>query len=186
MGAQVETLLKWVAGHGLPLAVGLALGACALYVARQVADRFIENRISLAFRDRELRLESRSAFEDRVLEERFKVFNDLVTRLVRITTDLNRLRGGKDPVQEPFLRDGELVPLTQVFEDCELYRLILGERSYQVMQEAALVVLQLARADSADPYGALGDSWTAALKEIREVGEDNFGLSRITWRDRPS
>ena len=45
---------------------------------------------------------------------------------------------------------------------------------------------RLAQADSADPYGALGDSWTAALKEIREVGEDNFGLSRITWRHRPS
>src|ERR1044072_5937948 len=110
-GAEGETVLKWVAGYGPPVVVGLVLGACVLYIVRQLADLFIENRISLAFRDREPRLESRSAFEDRVLEERCKVFHDIRTRLVSIPTDLSPLRGGKDPVQEPFLRDGELVPL---------------------------------------------------------------------------
>lgn len=128
-------------------------------------------------------MESRSAFEDRILEERFRLFNDMVTRLMRITTDLNRVRNGRAAVQEPFLEDGELVPLTQVFEDCELHRLVLGEDIHAVLDEAARVVLQLAQAHSEERRETLVGAWVEVLAKVREVGEEHFGLSRIKWRE---
>ncbi|MCF3131964.1 hypothetical protein [Streptomyces olivochromogenes] len=186
MEADIDTLLRWLADHSLPVVAGLAAGAGLLYIIRLIIDRFVEKGISLAFRERELHLESRSAFEDRVLEDRFRLFNDIVTRLVRITTDLNRVRRGRDATQEPFLQDGELFPLTQVFEDCELHRLVLGEELYAVLINAARVVLQLVQADSEEQYRTLGGAWIQVLDKVRKVGEENFGLSRIKWRERSS
>lgn len=177
----METVLEWLADYSLGVVLLLAVAAVGVYLARIALDRAVSARVDLAFRDRSLRLERRSAFENRVLLDRYECFKDLIARLIAITTDLNRMRSGERPHLDPFIRGTELVPLTSVYEDCLKNRHLLGTELYDALDHASKVVSDLLVAETSDEFAELGSAWQAALSRLDAVGEEHFGLSRVRW-----
>lgn len=97
---------------------------------------------------------------------------------------LNRLRHGK-PIPKEFLRDNEVVPLTELFEDISINRLALGERFYELFRELARLTLELAKTARSDANE--WDKCQAPIfeiqQDIREAAEKAFHLSKISFED---
>ncbi|MGH3518224.1 MAG: hypothetical protein ACRDQ7_12560 [Haloechinothrix sp.] len=181
----MNDVLDWLTRYPLWVVLVLAVAAVLIYVAKLIAEQVAEKRTELTFTARQLRIDGRSSFENRVLTDRYDIFNQLFARLTRITTDLNRVRSGSAPHTEPFLTKignrTEIVPLTELFEDLELHRLVLGDEIYNELSETADLVLRMANAGS-DESGVLATRWSQARGRLRDLAESQFGLSQIHWR----
>jgi hypothetical protein len=130
-----------------------------------------------------LRLGRRSTFEERVLTDRYEAFVDLTSRLQHIATDINRLRNGHQAVDD-FMKDNEVVPLTAVYEDLNIRRLLLGDKRHDLLREAARIALSMANYHqlSSEEYDelvvALGNVFD---HQLRMAAEEEFGMSKIHW-----
>jgi hypothetical protein len=125
-------------------------------------------------------LERRSAFEDKVLSDRFALITGLSARLERVMTNLNRLRSGQQP-PDGFMRQNEIVPLTEIFEDVTVHRLVLGEDFYGLFSRQAQLALKAANVASSEEWRSSGEEWARLREELRLAAEAAFGISKIHW-----
>lgn len=129
----------------------------------------------------ELALARRSSFLDRVLTERWTAVNAIVAAIQRIFTNLNRIRHG-EPAPDGFRgAKGDVAPLTTVFEDLEINRLVIGEALHGILYARALLALDFGNAWS---DGAV-DAVTKALEEntlrLREEMSRAFPLAEARF-----
>ena len=170
-------LLEWIGDYPAGVVVLIALCAALLYLVKLIVERGVTAGFDQRAKVWETRVERRSAFEEKVLLDRFELVSALSSRLERIMTDLNRVRHGKAPSTENFLVDDELVPLTEVFEDLQVHRLVLGERFHTILYAMAQLALRAGTVDDA----ALRTEWASARTALFDAGEDTFGISQITF-----
>ena len=169
-------VLSWLRDESPALAVLAALGTALVFVLRATVERTIAAAFSVYAKELELRLTRRSAFVDRVLSARFSTATDLSTRLEKVMTNLNRQRHGK-PVDEGFLQDGEIVPLTGIFEDLAIHRLVLGEDLHAVLERQAQFALRLAQAQTLEEQRQMAVEWPQLRSELRVAVDALFRVS---------
>lgn len=170
-------LLEWIGDYPAGVVVLIALCAALLYLVKLIVERGVTAGFDQRAKVWETRIERRSAFEEKVLINRFELVSAFSARLERIMTDLNRMRSGKAPSTKNFLVDDELVPLTEVFEDLQVHRLVLGERFHGILHGMAQLALRAGNVDDA----AVRTEWADARAALLEAGEDTFGISQITF-----
>lgn len=95
-------------------------------------------------------------------------------------TNLNRLRSGQSP-PDGFKKQNEIVPLTEIFEDVIIHRLVLGEDFHGLFLKQAKLALKAARASSSEDWHKSGEEWTQLREEMRIAAEAAFGISKIHW-----
>ncbi len=173
-------LLDWLTKYSPAVVLLLALGAALLFVTKIVVERSIASEFDAKSKIFETLLERRSAFEEKVLSDRFALITGLSTRLERVMTNLNRLRSGQ-PVPDGFMKQNEIVALTEVFEDMEVHRLVLGEAFYGLFSKHAQLALKVANVSSAEDWRKGAEEWSHLRDEIRLAVEESFGISRIHW-----
>ena len=174
---RMGDLLEWIGDYPTGVVVLIALCAALLYLVKLIVERGVTAGFDQRAKVWETRVERRSAFEEKVLLNRFELVSAFSARLERIMTDLNRMRSGKEPSTKNFLVDDELVPLTEVFEDLQVHRLVLGERFYPILDGMAQLAMRSRTVDDA----ALRTEWENARTALRDAGEDTFGISQITF-----
>ena len=108
-----------------------------------------------------------------------------MSRLERIATNLNRLCGG-EPVPDGFMRGQEIVPLTEVYEDLEINRLLLGETYYSIFRKLAGVALALSNARSADVRASCIAQHAELQRELRTLADADFAISTTSLHATPS
>jgi hypothetical protein len=177
----VAELLQWLNQHSPAVVALLVLGAALLFVLKLVTERSIASGFQAQTKALELALGRRSAFEEKVLTERYALVSSFVSRLERLATQLNRVRHGQD-IPEDFRRGTELVPLTEVFEDLTIHRFVLGEDFFSALQHEAEILLEIAQ--TSDPKGRAktDDAWLSARARVRAVAEEQFRISEIRFR----
>lgn len=174
----MPVILDWLGSYSGPVVVLIVLGAGFLFVARTVVERGVDAGITARVEKGRLRLGRRSAFEERVLTDRYLAFQDLFARLQGVTTTLNRIDHGQSP-PDGFFEDlpsrREIVPLTAVFEDLSTKEPILGPRLHSALEGTAQAALALA--NSAEDI----EHWMSARRALLSAAEHEFGLSKIKW-----
>lgn len=175
----MNDLLGWISEYSPAVVITLALGAAALFVVRLIVEHAVGREFDRNAKVFDALLRRRSAFEEKILTERFESVAALYGRLQRVTTNLNRLRHGM-PTPADFLVDGEIVPLTEIFEDITIERLVLGESYHEQLNRLARIALRMANAD-ADGLITLTREWEGVSTELREGVEKDFGVADIRW-----
>ncbi|MFL6260290.1 MAG: hypothetical protein ACJ76Y_11310 [Thermoanaerobaculia bacterium] len=152
----------------------ITLAAIAL-VLREAVKTAVTNTL-------ELRLKRRSAFEDKVLSDRFSLIIGLSTRLERIMTTLNRRRAGQT-IPDGFMNLNEIVPLTEIFEDLIVHRLVLAEQFYDLFRRKAELASRAANisAQNEQEWSSIAKEWEGLRSEARAATEEAFGISKIKW-----
>lgn len=176
----MSEIISWLKEYSPAVVALLAIGAAALYVLKLTVDKSITAGFDTHLRELELGLERRSAFRDKVLTERFTRIADLSARLERVLTNLNRLRTGSS-VPEGFQRGREIVPLTEIYEDLKIYRLILTEEFYALLLKEAHLVLKLAQDMSEDEWNQSAAEWNHLDEQLRAAVEEAFKLSEVKF-----
>ncbi|MCH8498926.1 MAG: hypothetical protein LAT63_10635 [Marinobacter sp.] len=179
----MQELMAWLANYSPGIVLLLAIGAALIFLLKLVVEKVVSTQFSLQSKQLEIHFARRSAFEEKVLAERFALVNGLSARLEQVMTDLNRARSGQ-PLQEGVMRGNELVPLTTLFVDLEIHRLLLGEGFYELFTRMAQTALATAKQVQAGDSGAweqLSRQWVTLRAELRGAADDAFGLSRIHW-----
>jgi hypothetical protein len=188
-GGAIDWLLYLVAAMGWPLAFLVAVAVTLLALGRKAAEKAAEKAVEHTFakagKDYELSAGRRSAFVQRVLTDRWEAVEDLFARLQRITTNLNRSRTGH-AVPSDFFDAGpsgqEVVPLTVVFEDLEIRRLLLGERFHGLLSTRAQLVLALANfLNNEAAFNELAGKLQSNAALIRAEVELQFKTSQILF-----
>lgn len=173
-------LLSWITEYSPAVVLLLAALAALVFVLRTTVQKTIESTFASRQRDLALFMERRSAFRERILTERYSLISSLLGRLERVRTNLNRRRQGL-PVPDGVFRGTDIVPLTELFEDLEIHRHVLGERYYELFAQLANLTLELANtSDWREP----GVRLTALREEIRQLTDDDFDISNTTLRAR--
>jgi hypothetical protein len=173
-------LVDWLTKYSPAVVLLLAFGAAMLFVTKSIVERSIAYEFDTKSKVFEKLLERRSAFEDKVLSDRFGLITGLSARLERVMTNLNRLRSGQQP-SNGFMRENEIVPLTEVFEDLEIHRLVLGEDFYRIFSRQAQLALRAANPSSLEDWRNSGQEWARGREELRLAAEAAFGISKIHW-----
>jgi hypothetical protein len=119
---------------------------------------------------------------NKALTERYTVIGGLLARLERIVTDLNRLRHGGE-VADGFKRGSEIIPLTTVYEDLEIHRLVLGDRYHDLFRASADIALQLANTADESAWQRLGQRRAELQKQLRGLADNDFGISSTSLRE---
>jgi hypothetical protein len=173
-------LLEWLGRYSPGVVALLALAAAALFVLKLSVERGIQAGFEAQAKAAELSLTRRSAFEERILTERYTLVTGFAARLERLATQLNRIRHGQQ-APDGFYRGSELVPLTEILEELSIHRLVLGEAFYDVLNRQALLLLAVANGDSGSPAAQLGASWLAARDQVRALAEEQFRIESIRF-----
>jgi hypothetical protein len=173
-------LLDWLTRYSPAVVLLIAFGAAMLFVTKLIVEKSVAYEFDTKTKVFEKLLERRSAFEDKVLSDRFALITGLSTRLERVMTNLNRLRSNQQ-VPDGFMRENEIVPLTEVFEDLEVHRLVLGEDFYRLVSRQAQLALKAANLSSLEDWRDSGQEWARGREELRVAAEAAFGISKIHW-----
>ena len=173
-------LLDWLTKYSPAVVVLIALGAAMLFVTKLIMERSIAYPFDTKSKFFDKLLERRSAFEDKVLSDRFALISGLSARLERVMTNLNRIRSGQQ-APDGFMRENEILPLTEVFEDLEIHRLVLGEDFYRLFSRQAQLALKAANLSNLEDWRNSGQEWARGREELRLAAEAAFGISKIHW-----
>lgn len=173
-------ILSWLKDYSPTVVLLLAVGSAVLFILKLSVEKSIAASFETYAKKLELRLERRSAFEEKVLIDRFTLVTSLSARLEKVTTNLNRLRSGQ-PIPEGFMKQKEIVPLTEIFEDLSIHRLILTEDFYELLSKKAQLALRAANARDSQEWDEVGKEWIRLREEIRLAVEKAFGISKIHW-----
>ncbi|HEU0299635.1 MAG TPA: hypothetical protein VFR37_09280 [Longimicrobium sp.] len=173
----MNDILGWLSTYSPPIVALILVLAALLYLLKQVVDRSITAGFAAHAKEVELALSRRSAFEEKVLIDRYTLITGLSERLQRVMTNLNRIRHGK-PVPEGFMVQNELPTLTEIFEDLEIQRVVLGDEFHQMFLRQAQIALHFANAPKGqeDP---ITQEWLKVLQQTREAVEQTFRISQI-------
>jgi hypothetical protein len=172
--------LDWHTKDSPAVVLLIALGAAMLFVTKLIVEKSVAYEFDTKSKIFEKLLERRSAFEDRVLSDRFALITGLSARLERVMTTLNRARSGQQ-APNGFMSNNEIVPLTEVFEDLEVHRLVLGEDFYSLFSGQAELALKAANLSSLEDWRNSGQEWARGREELRLAAEAAFGISKIHW-----
>jgi hypothetical protein len=177
--AELAELLR---DYSVPALLLVAALAAVIFVLKLVVEQAVTKRLDVYAEELTLRLGRRSAFEEKILMDRYTVFIDVTTRIARISTDLNRLRHG-NPVPENLIEGNEVVPLTAVYEDLSIHEMVLGEALASELRHNADLVLEFANYNSlSEPQQREHNMRLEKCHaRLRELANEEFGLDKITW-----
>jgi hypothetical protein len=173
-------LLDWLTKYSPAVVLLIAFGAAMLFVTKLIVEKSVAYEFDTKSKVFEKLLERRSAFEDKVLSDRFALITGLSARLERVMTNLNRVRSGQQ-APDGFMRENEIIPLTEIFEDLEIHRLVLGDDFYRIFSTQALLALKAANLSSSEDWRDSGQEWARGREELRGAAEAAFGISKIRW-----
>ena len=176
----MSEILQWLKDYSPGVVLLIALGAALVFVIKLIVEKSIESTFDARTKQLEKALERRSTFEEKVLSDRFSLIVAFSSRLERVLTNLNRLRSGQ-AAPEGLMRQNEIVPLTEIFEDLSVHRLVLGEVFHGLFLKQAQLALNVANTSSGEEWKALADEWTGTQQAIRREVEAAFGISGIKW-----
>jgi hypothetical protein len=175
----VEALMVWATKYSPGVLALLIVATAAVYVLKLLTEKVVANQFELYTKQTELRLKNRSDFEQRILVDQYELVSDLAERLGRIATDLNRNRSGTSV--EGLFRDGDIVPLTEVFELLTSKRYLLKQRFYEIFWNQAQTILSSANSNDKDELGRLEAQYMRNLESLYETMNEVFGIERISW-----
>jgi len=171
-------IVKYFQDYSPPVAILIVVVLAIIYVLRTTVDK----RIAQAFDEKakafEILFKRRSDFEDRVLTTRFTLVTELTSRLERVATNLNRLSSGVEPDPE-FMKGNEVVPLTALFEEIQIHRLVLTEDLYKLLNRRAQIALELANAGDPEIRRRIMLEWESNREKIRALVRNMFQLDSI-------
>lgn len=181
----MDEILKWLSEYSLPVVILLAIAGTLLFIVRGAAEKAVEHAFDRHAKEFELRLTRRSAFEERVLIDRYTAVIELNARLDSFMTMTKRIRSGQAP-PDGFYALGtvrsEAVPLTAIYEELATKRLSLTEEFYSLLWEKAGLALQgINLGPDPDKWDAHEQQWIKSQDRIREAFRKVFKLDSITW-----
>lgn len=176
----MNDLLEWLGAYSPPVVALIVLGAIAVFMVKLIVEKAVAREFDQKTKRFETLFQRRSTFEEKILIERFELVASLYARLQRVMTITNRIRSGQ-PVPDGFLSHGELVPLTEIFEEIEIGRLRLGEELRNQMESLAQAALTAANASEDDEWNRATKEWFRLTEQLRGRVEADFGLASIRW-----
>lgn len=177
----MSELLALLGTYSLPAIALAGLVAGGLYLIRETTARAIGAEFDRRARAFELSLERRSRFEETILIERYETISDILARLTRIASDLNRRRHGTEV--DGLMRGNDIVPLTEVFELLASKRHVVTERFHPLLGRLAGLLIQLANMRTEADAQRVLDAYQAQLVELQDEMRRAFGLDAIAWTE---
>ena len=176
----MSEVLEWLKDYSPGVVLLMALGAALVFVIKLIVEKSVESTFDARTKQLEKALERRSTFEEKLLSDRFSLIAAFASRLERVMTNLNRLRSGR-AAPDGFMKQHEIVPLTEIFEDLNVHRLVLGEVFHGLFLNQAQLALRAANTSSDEGWKALAEEWIGVQEAIRREAEAAFGISGIKW-----
>lgn len=157
----------------------IGLGAVFLFAFQNITERAISAQFDQYKKEVELRLQRRSNFEERILLDRYTILRDIQSRMQRVMTDLNRRRSGTEV--EGLMRNGDIVPLTEVFELIANNQYLITDRFKKILRREAELGIEFANAKDAEVLDKLGSEYIELQRSFSTAMKEVFGLEKITW-----
>lgn len=173
----MSDILQWLGEYSLPVVALILLGAALLYLLKLVTEKAIAHQFDHYSRSIELQLQRRSNFEERILLDRYALLRELYAKTNAVLTNVNRMRSGTRI--EGFERDGDIVPLTEIFEAMAVNRYLIPSPLHDVLHKLANLALELANARSEEDYLATARTTLETREEFDRLMTQEFRLNQI-------
>lgn len=178
----MDSILNWLTKYSPPIVLLIAFCAALIFLFKNITEKAISAQFDQYKKDVDLRLQRRSNFEERVLLDRYTLVRDIQTRIGRVMTDLNRTKSGTKV--EGLMRDGDIVPLTEVFELLANNRYLLTERFHKILNAEAQLTIKYANARDPEAIKEIQSEYLGLLDSFHLSMNEVFGIDKITWEIR--
>jgi hypothetical protein len=131
----MNDIFTWLTKYSPPVVLLISLGAILIFLVKHITEKAISTQFDKFKKEVDLRLQRRSNFEERVLLERYTLVRDIQARIGKVMTNLNRDKSGTKV--EGLLRNGDIVPLTEIFELLADNRSLITDRFHKVLFDEA-------------------------------------------------
>ena len=169
----MNDFLKWITTYSPPVVALLALGTGLVFVFKIVVERAIDARFAEQTKVLELRLQRRSALEERVLLDRYQLVTQFSSRLEDVRHNIARIRSGSPPAKG--FQVGQDIPsLTAIHGELKANRPILSDELFDILRRKEELAWEAAN-------GAEGvfERWEELDALQRDAMERMFQLSTI-------
>ncbi len=173
------TIIELFEQYSAPIILMIAFSSAVVYVLKLVIDKTVSTHFDRYTKEIELRMNRRSEFEQKVLLDRYELVSEIANRIERVTTDLNRARHGAEV--KGLFDKGDIVPLTEIFEDIASKRYLLTEQFYQLFLNQCQVVLKIANAKDKSCLEQLTRKYLSNREEFTKLVNEVFGIDKISW-----
>lgn len=138
----MEDILTWLSEYSPPIVLLIILSTILIYFIKQVTEKSISNQFDKYKKDIELKLERRSKFEERVLIDRYTLIKEIQTKIGAVSTNLNRIKSGHEI--DDFIINGDIVPLTEVFEILAANKYLITDRFHNIFWKQSHLLIKYA------------------------------------------
>lgn len=174
----MEVILSWLSRYSAPIVVLLAIGAGLLYLTKIVTEKAVASEFDRRMKVLTLAIERRSRFEEKILLDRYELVRNLETRVESVATNLNRVRHG---ISVPnLIVKGDVVPLTEVFEQLSLNKYLLADPFYGILDQQASILLKMANESDPVRLQELQNEYKRLRGEFERAMDHVFRISSIT------
>ncbi|MCB1928864.1 MAG: hypothetical protein KDH17_12630 [Rhodocyclaceae bacterium] len=178
----MDSILNWLTKYSPPIVLLIAFFAVLIFLFKNIIEKAISAQFDQYKKEVDLRLQRRSNFEERVLLDRYILVRDIQARIGRVMTDLNRTKSGTKV--EGLMRDGDIVPLTEVFELLANNRYLLTERFHKILNAGAQLAMKYANARDPEAIQNIQSEYLGLLDSFHQSMHEVFGIDKITWKTR--
>jgi hypothetical protein len=178
-GIPMDSILKWLTQYSPPAVLLIGLAAASLYMFQMVTEKAISANFDKYKKEIELRLQKRSNFEERILLDRYTIIRDIHMRLTKVMTNINRTRSGAKV--EGLVKNGDIVPLTEVFEILSVNKYLITERIHKILWDKGQIAIKFFNAQDKTALDRIAADSQRLEDEFSRAMNDVFGIEKITW-----
>jgi hypothetical protein len=170
----MKDILDLLAKYSPPVVLLLAIGAAFIFVLKLIVEKTIDAKFAAQTKVLELQLARRSAFEEKILLDRYMLVAEFSRRFERVFHEVARIRAGQPP-PDGFYRGQDVPELTDIHGELNVNRIVLSEEFYQLFSEKEKIAW-----DAVNKADGIYERRQEIDRKIRNAVERVFRLSEIT------
>ena len=174
----MQEILKWLSEYSPAVVLLLVFGSALAFVLKLVTEKAISGEFDRYKREIELKLQTRSNFEERILIDRYTIIRDLEARIGRVATDLNRRRRGM--TVKGLINAGDIVPLTEVFDLLALNRYLITETFHRLLLNQSQALINMANEADPEKLRGIDAQYLELLNDFHKAIDEMFGIEKIS------
>lgn len=140
----MDVLVKYIARYSPPVVVTIVVLFIGGYFIKYGIEKTLEVEFQKRDRQLELAMKRQSNFQEKMMWQKYLVLTSQNEVMHQLRAEINGYLIRKD-VEPTFMKDGDMYRLTEVYEQLNINRFLIGEDMYKLMRQQGRLLIQLSK-----------------------------------------
>lgn len=174
----MDVLVKYIARYSPPVVVTIVILFIGGYFVKYGIEKTLEVEFQKRDRQLELAMKRQSNFQEKVMWEKYLVLTSQFEVMHQLRAEINGFLIRND-VEPTFMKNGDMYRLTEVYEQLNINRFLIGEDMYKLMRQHGHLLIKLSqlKQEELEKYKTILNEFSRLDKVYRESMQQIFNIS---------